>query len=136
MAGFEPATCSLRVNRTTCCATLAGGAYAPGNIIKKCKLLCAFKAYVLYHIPFIIVYRFDNLFQIFCCAAVYKANMTGGGDLDNPLFNLYFAKYRLFFRALYILLHRFPFSVLKCFSAKNTKILPDKIIGQSVITHF
>ena len=32
MAGLEPATCSLRVNRTTCCATLAGGAYAPKNI--------------------------------------------------------------------------------------------------------
>ncbi len=79
---------------------------------------------------------FCNLFQIFCCAAVYKANMTGGGDPDNRLFNLYFAKYRLFFRALYILLHRFPFSVLKCFSAKNTKILPDKIIGQSAITYF
>ena len=26
MAGLEPATCSLRVNRTTCCATLASGA--------------------------------------------------------------------------------------------------------------
>ena len=32
MAGLEPATCSLRVNRTTCCATLAGGADAPKNI--------------------------------------------------------------------------------------------------------
>lgn len=47
--------------------------------------------------------------------------MTGGGDPDNRLFNLYFAKYRLYFWAFYILSHRFPFSVLKGFYREKYK---------------